>query len=458
MENITFFNFKKALTVCGVGLTVLTSAQQWSNAGSSALVSAGNSSYNNLVVDASGNYYISYYDTTVTKGSVQKFNGTSWSYVGGSAGITTGIATYNSLTTDLQGNIYYSNQASYPSTGMEIRKFSGGSWGMLPMATTSSINFHSITTSPSNVLFAYSSDGSGTVRRYSSSSGAWEQVGNSGFPGGATFPKIAVGSDNTLYASQITSGVFNVYKINANATSSDTWTLVGGGPVGNAYSSDSSFSDIALDGNNIPYVVYVSNTAGGRKLNVKKLSGNVWVQIGAANFSDSIVNNTAIAVTPAGAPYVVASIWDSSNSNNGRNSVYRFNTSSGNWERFGDPFISTAASNYNDIAIDPVNNYVVVAYSESGTMVKRMSMNVLAVHDVKTSDTFGIYPNPTEGIAYIKDAKKIKSVEVSNMAGQMTAAKISGQQIDISDSPKGVYFVKATYEDGKISVQKLIKK
>lgn len=458
MENISFFTFKKALTFCGVGLAILTSAQQWSNAGSSALVSAGNSSYNNLVVDASGNYYISYYDTTVTKGSVQKFNGTTWSYVGGSAGITTGVATYNSLTADPQGNIYYSNQASYPNTGMEIRKFSGGSWGSLPMATTNSINFHSITTSPSNVLFAYSADGSGTVRRYNSTSGAWEQVGNSGFPGGATFPKIAVGSDNMVYASQITSGVFNIYKINANATSSDAWTLVGGGPVGSAYSSDSSFSDIALDGNNIPYVVYVSSTAEGRKLNVKKLSGNTWVQIGAANFSDSVVNNTAIAVTSAGAPYVVAAIWDSSNSNHGRNSVYRFNTASGNWERFGDPFISTAASNYNDIAIDPVNNYVVVAYSESGTRVKRMSLNNLAVHDVKTSDTFGVYPNPTDGLVSIKAARKIKSVEVSNTVGQIIAAKISEHQIDISDAPKGVYLVKATYEDGKISVQKLIKK
>ncbi|WP_294296361.1 T9SS type A sorting domain-containing protein [uncultured Chryseobacterium sp.] len=464
MENISFFNFnfdfnfKKALTVCGVGLAILTSAQQWGNTGSSALVSAGNSSFNNLIVDASGNYYISYYDTTVTKGSVQKFNGTSWSYAGGSAGITTGIATYNSLTADAQGNIYYSNQASYPNTGMEIRKLSGGSWSSLPMATTNMMNFHSIITSPSNVLFAYSTDGSGTVRRYNSSNGTWEQVGNSGFSGGATFPKIAVGTDNVLYASQITSGLFNVYKISANASSSDSWTLAGGVPVGNAYSSDSSFSDIALDGNNIPYVVYVSSTAEGRKLNVKKLSGNAWVQIGSANFSDTVVNNTAIAVTSAGAPYVIASIWDSSNSNHGRNSIYRFNTSSGNWEKFGDPFLSTAASTYNDIAIDPVNNYVVAAYSESGTKVKRLSMNMLGVNDVKNSDHFGIYPNPTDGIVYLKAERKIRTVEVSNAVGQVIAAKISGQQVDISHAPKGVYFVKATYEDGKTSVKKLIKK
>lgn len=458
MEKNSFFNFRKALIVCGVGLNVLASAQQWGNAGASAMVSAGNSSFNNLIVDASGNYYISYYDVSVGKGSVQKFDGTSWSYMGGSPGITTGVATYNSLTADSQGNIYYSNQASYPSTGMEVRKFSGGFWGSLPMATTTSINFHALISSPSNVLFAYSTDGSGTVRRYNSTSAAWEQVGNAGFPGGATFPKIAIGSNNVLYACQITSGVLNVYKINGNATSSDSWTLVGGAAVGNAYSSDNSYSDIAVDGNNTPYVVYVSSTAEGKKLNVKKFSGTSWTPIGAANFSDTVVNNTAIAVTPAGAPYVVASIWDSSNANHGRNSVYRFNTTSGSWEKFGDPFISTAASTYCDIAVDPVNNYIVVAYSESGTKIRRMSMNLLGVNDVKTADTFGVYPNPTDGTVYVKDGRKIRSVEVSNAVGQIIAARISGQQVDISAAPKGVYFVKATFEDGKTSVKKLVKK
>lgn len=60
-------------------------AQQWQNVGSLPNVSAGGSSYNNLVIDNVGNYYLSYYDVSVQKGSVQKFNGTSWSYVGGNA-------------------------------------------------------------------------------------------------------------------------------------------------------------------------------------------------------------------------------------------------------------------------------------------------------------------------------------------------------------------------------------
>ncbi|MFC3157399.1 hypothetical protein ACFOEQ_01825 [Chryseobacterium arachidis] len=185
MKNTSIFNFRKTFMVCGIAMNALLFSQQWNDVGSSAIVSAGGSGYNNLAVDASGNYYLSYYDVSVAKGSVQKFDGSSWSYLGGSPGITTGIATFSSLTLDAQGTVYYSNQASYPSTGLELRKFSSGSWSAMPSATTASVTYQAIAVSPSNTLFAYSSDGSGTVRRYNN--GTWEQVGNAGFAGGATY-------------------------------------------------------------------------------------------------------------------------------------------------------------------------------------------------------------------------------------------------------------------------------
>lgn len=455
MVKNSFFKFRKTFVVLGLGLSFFADAQSWDNVGSSAVVSAGNSSFNNLSIDASGNYYVSYYDVSVAKGSVQKFDGTSWSYLGGSPGITNGVATYNALVADTQGNIYYSNQASYPSTGMEVRKFSAGSWSQLASATTSATTYQAMAVSPSNTLFAYASDGSGTVRRYNS--GTWEQVGNAGFAGGATFAKMVVGSDNNIYTCQLNSGGVKVYSINANANSTDSWTQVGGTTAGNAYSSDNSFSDIALY-NNMPYVVYVSSTAEGRKLNVKKFDGTSWVQVGNANFSNTVVNNTAIAVSPNGTPYVVACIWDSSFSDHGRNTVYTLNTSTGNWEKVGGDFVSSGVCTYNDIAIDPVNNYLVLAYSQNGTIVKRISLNALAVNDVKNNnDAFTVYPNPTNGIINIKNDKKIRSVEVTSVSGQLISTKVTDQKVDISDAPKGVYFLKTTFDDGKTSVKKIIK-
>ncbi|WP_312177335.1 T9SS type A sorting domain-containing protein [Chryseobacterium sp.] len=449
------FSLRKAVILFGLGLTGFVHSQSWDNVGSSSVISAGNSSYNNLAVDALGNYYVSYYDVSVAQGSVQKFDGTSMSYLGGSPGITQGTATYNALVADNQGNIYYSNQSFSPTTGMAVRKFSAGSWSVLTQATNSIVNYQALAVSSNNTLFAYGSDGSGTVRRYNSN-GSWEQLGNAGFAGGATFAEMTVGSDNNVYACQVTGGTVNVYRISANASSSDSWTLVGGTPAGNAYSSDNSYSDIAMY-NDTPFVVYVSNTAEGRKLNVKKFNGTSWEQVGNANFSDTVVNNTAIAVSPNGTPYVIAAVWDSSSSDNGRNFVYRFDASTGSWIKVGGNFISSGVSTFNDIAVDPVNNYLVVAYSENGTNLKRISLNALSVNDVKNNDSFSVYPNPTHGTVTIKSGSKIRSAEIISASGQTVNAKLTDNQVDFSSTAKGFYLLKVTLENGATSVKKIIK-
>lgn len=72
-------------------------AQQWQNAGNTSIISANGSGFNDLVIDNTGNYYVSYYDLSVDKGSVQKLNGASWSYLGGSAGVTDNYAIWMSI-------------------------------------------------------------------------------------------------------------------------------------------------------------------------------------------------------------------------------------------------------------------------------------------------------------------------------------------------------------------------
>jgi hypothetical protein len=455
MTKNSFLTLKKIFLISGISFTIFSAnAQSWENVGPSNSISAGSSSYNNLIIDASGNYYISYYDLSVSKASVQKFNGSSWSYLGGAAGITTGTATYSALSMDGTGSIYYSNQLGYPGTGMEVRKFSSGAWSQLTNATTASVNYQAIAVSSNNTLFSYSSDGSGTVRRYNN--GTWEQVGNAGFSTGNTFAEMVIGSDNNIYVCHVASGV-KVYKISTTATSSDTWTLVGGNTVGTAYSSDNSFSDIALDSNNVPYVAYVSSTADGRKLNVKKFDGTNWVQIGSANFSDTVVNYTALTVSSDGTPYVAASIWDSSNANHSKNQVYKYNIATTSWVKLGGDIISDGAATFNDIAIDPINNYVILTYSQGEIKVKKLSLANLSVTDSK-KENVDIYPNPTSGIIHLKGNQRIKAVQTYSMTGQLISSPITENTIDISDKPKGTYLLKIQLDNGKELTKKVIKK
>lgn len=352
----------------GLGVIILgnLNAQQWENVGTSPDISAGGSSFNNLVIDKAGNYYLSYYDLSVSKGTVQKFNGTSWSYVGGSPGITTSYATYNSLSLDPAGNnLYYTNQGS----GLEVRHFNGASWAQLPSATGSTTNYQASAVSPSNTLFTYGSYGMGTVKRFVN--GSWEQVGNSGFSNGAEFAEMVIGSDNKVYTSNVSGGL-RVYQNYLTASSTDPWSLVGGSIVDAASSGEQYSADIAIDGNNNLYVAYVSSASAGKKINVKKFNGTSWTAIGNANFSEGQVQHVSLAVTESGNPYVVASRWE--NDDFLRNTVYKLDDSGQNWVTFGGNFVSEEQATYNDLAIDPVHNYLVLAYSEGSTKVKRISL------------------------------------------------------------------------------------
>jgi uncharacterized protein (TIGR02145 family) len=363
----------RAKTTTGIVALLLTAqwsnAQTWENVGSAETVSAGGTSFNNLAVDAAGNYYISYYDVSVGKGSVQKFDGTNWSYVGGSAGITTGTATFNALAYAADGSIYYSNQLGYPGSGMEVRKFSNGTWSQLPNVNSTGINSQAIAVSQDNTLFAFNGENSGTVKRFVN--GAWEQVGNTGFSGGATFAEMVVASSGKVYLCNVANGFVQVYHHGTEAAEGN-WVLTGGSTVGAASSSEQYTSDIAVDQNGTIYVAYVSNGAGGQLLNVKKYDGIGWAQVGAANFSAGRVQHVAIAVTSTGKPYVVASRWEDDDLL--KNTAFRFDADSNNWIVFGDAYISSGQATYNDLAIDEANQYLVLTYSQGGAKVKRISI------------------------------------------------------------------------------------
>lgn len=358
----------------GIGLLILaggyTDAQQWESVGGVQTVSAAETSYTNLAV-RNGKYYISYYDVSVEKGTVQMFDGNSWGYVGGSAGITADVATYNSLAVDGSGNICYTNQTGWPGTGMEVRRFDGSSWTQLPNPTALSVNYQASAVSPDNVIFTFSGYNAGTVQRYIN--GAWEQVGDTGFSGGAVFAEMVIGTNNKVYTCNIAGGV-KVYENKVTAISSDSWSLVGGSIVDASSSGEQYNADIAVDASNNLYVAYVSNSANGRKLNVKKFNGTSWVQLGNANFSAGKAQHVAIAVTPAGKPYVVASRWE--NDDFLKNTVYQLDAAAGTWSTLGGSFISDGEAKFNDLAVDGTNNYLVLAYSQdgSGTKVKRITL------------------------------------------------------------------------------------
>ncbi len=81
--------------------------------------------------------------------------------------------------------------------------------------------------------------------------------------------------------------------------------------------------------------------------------------------------------------------------------------------------------------------------------------DILSGSDIKSE--LNIFPNPTSKSFTIKTDKLLYKVDVYNLNGKLIKSikKYSGEQIDVSEFPKGVYFVKLS-NDKEISMGKLV--
>lgn len=128
-------------------------------------------------------------------------------------------------------------------------------------------------------------------------------------------------------------------------------------------------------------------------------------------------------------------------------------------------------TSYDDNDIQNVNQYykVTAVNTVSGglTCESAYAMSVDGVHDYVYAQTLGIaeigdndiavYPNPTTGLLYIKSNNIASEYHIVNAIGQTVLTNIitsENQQIDISNLPNGVYFVKIAENTVKLVVKK----
>lgn len=80
--------------------------------------------------------------------------------------------------------------------------------------------------------------------------------------------------------------------------------------------------------------------------------------------------------------------------------------------------------------------------------------------EINSNDAISYYPNLTTGILNISSALAIRSVEVSNLAGQLMQSFAVGtfnSSIDLSGFNAGYYIVSITLEDETQSTQMILK-
>lgn len=390
-RRITFMFFSCLLSFLNVSLY----AQVWEPVGDPAGVSAGQAGRLALKVDQQDNIVVGYYDASVAKGSVQRFDGNSWTYLGDGPGMTAATATYNSLSVDAQGVVYFTNQAGWPAAGLNVHKFINNTWESLPDAASATINFQASAVSANGTLFVATGENTGLVKRFVN--GAWEQVGNAGFfGGGPSYLSMTIANDDRIYVSWNNNGFVHVYTNIVNASETDLWEAVGNVPnIAPATTSENYNSAVAVDLDNNLFLAYVSDNDGGRKLNVKKFNGETWSQLGPQNFTENRVQHISIAIGSNDIIYVAVSNWE--NENHLRNYVMAYDESTNTWHQAGTGWASVDKATNNSLAVDS-NGNLYLGFVDSGLgklSVKKLNLEIVAAESLIISTEAGLEPEIT---------------------------------------------------------------
>lgn len=85
--------------------------------------------------------------------------------------------------------------------------------------------------------------------------------------------------------------------------------------------------------------------------------------------------------------------------------------------------------------------------------------NVLGVNDTAVANKkIVLYPNPAKETVNIKNADRIKSVDIYETGGRKVRSVVpDGETISVRDLKSGIYYFEITLKDGSLSYEKLIK-
>ena len=111
--------------------------------------------------------------------------------------------------------------------------------------------------------------------------------------------------------------------------------------------------------------------------------------------------------------------------------------------------------NYND------RNHLLGGFTQDTTLNLQFGSCTDPTNVSQMKDVFSIYPNPSSGIINIYSGKKIKSLNIYNLIGNLVmVSNISenNHKLNIDYLNEGIYFVEIKFYDGSLIKSRFIKK
>ena len=232
------------------------------------------------------------------------------------------------------------------------------------------------------------------------------------------------------------------------------WKYVGNEGFSLAEADNTS---LAISPSGQPYVAFL-DMAHYQKTTVMKFDGINWVNVGNAGFSVGSTDFISLAFSPTGQPFVAYK--DLGNSN--KTSVMRFDGTK--WVNVGNAGFSAGEADCTSLAFNPSDSLPYVAYEDYGNSRKATVIkydSVMVGVNEKQESKISLCPNPATDIITVETSAVPAQGELSilNLQGQQLLTRQLTEpktQIDISNLPSGVYFVRVTSEK-TVEVGKFIK-
>jgi len=224
-----------------------------------------------------GTPFVMYQDgntSPANKPTIMKYSGSAWSAVG-EAGYADAANTSYSVDFVVYGSdnkilsIHEQNAAAaIPRREMNISYWNGTSWsannqvsgGLLPSGDVNAATNAKLAIYGNNIYMVVALNGAGySVVKYDGS--AWTLLADKATFGGNTgiyISDVAIATDNTgvLYVG-VPDNANNYIRIARYSTTLNNWSVIGGGPISRATSSNTNFK-LAFDAQNNPFLLYIT--------------------------------------------------------------------------------------------------------------------------------------------------------------------------------------------------------
>lgn len=174
------------------------------------------------------------------------------------------------------------------------------------------------------------------------------------------------------------------------------------------------------------------------------------VSVSGANCSGSVIGTPVVTVNPVPVPVITGSQTLTVSGITG--------TATYQWELNGTA-ISGATNNTFNPTTSGTYSLVVTQNGCTGTS-NSLTVTITRIYsEWVNADQFSVYPNPSKGIFIIKGSVEIMSVTIFDVNGKQIqsysiADLLDSVQVDMSNAPAGLYFVKIFTENG-LSLQRI---